>query len=401
MARIRLEAGKTLIVNGPASISLLEGRASILGYPMVQRRMVVVRSWRSRPVYVEEEAVFEYTCGEGGGVEVVEGDTVPSEWREVVSEVSESCGRVVVSVYGAADSGKTSLATLAANTSASRGGAIYLDLDIGQSSICPPTTVGYVFMKRPVPDISSLRAEDGEAVGYTSPTPLMSLHVEAARKLLERACEARKGAQIVSDLDGWASGEGAVRHKLELLQALGTTHLLSIGGLPDELKAFCEERDVWFRELPPPVRVRRRELDARKRLREMCYERFLRRSAVRRLQASWVELENVWGERRPREVLDQALKLAESYLEERGLIADAEGPELLEEIAKRRVGILSYVYGLDGRFKSIGLLMALNLSKNYLKIYTPFQDQIKRLVVGSIVLSTMGEELYKVQPRRL
>ena len=398
MERVEVEAGKTLVVNGPASISLIEGKASILGYNMSPKRLIVVRSWRSRPVYVEEDSTFECTCGEGGGLEVIEGDTVPMEWRKAVLEIGKSEKRAVVSVYGSADSGKTSLATLAANTLASSSGAIYLDLDVGQSSICPPTTIGYVFLKRAVPDVSVLRAEDGEVVGYTSPTPLASKHVEATRRLLRRAVKRRGETHVISDFDGWASGEGAVSHKLMLLDILKSTHLLSIGALPNGLREFCEENGVEFRELPPPLKVRKREPGARKRLREMCYERFLRKSTVRRLQASWVELRDIGGEERPRQVLDRALKLAAAYIEESGLVVDAEGPELLEELAKERVGVLSYVYGLDDRFAGIGLLMALNPSKNYLKIYTPFQAQIKRLVVGSIILSASGEELYSTPP---
>jgi len=215
---------------------------------------------------------------------------------------------------------------------------------------------------------------------------------------LERMRERRGGGSVVADLDGWVSGGAAVSHKLMLMETVKPTHILSIGEVPGEVRRFSEENGVELKELPQPPIVRRREPEARKRLREMSYERFLRRSAVRRLQASWVELESIGGERRPRTVFEKAVGLASSYLEEQGLIADAEGPKLLEELARKRVGILSYVYGLDGRFRAIGLLMALNLQKNYLKIYTPFQEQIKRLVVGSIVLSASGEELYSTPP---
>lgn len=398
MSELRVEAGKTVVVKGPASISLVEGRANILGYPMNPKRPVVVKSWRARPVYVEEDSLFKYTCGEGGEIEVVEGDTVPHEWRETVSEISQ-LGKVTVSVYGSIDSGKTSLATLTANLLAASSEAAYLDLDIGQSSICPPTTIGYVYLKRPVPEISTLRAEEGEAVGYTSPAPLVARHVEACKKLLKKLYERRGEVSVVADLDGWVSGGAAVSHKIMLMEVVKPTHILSIGGVPGEIREFCEERGVEIRELPQPPIVRRREPEARKRLREMSYERFLRRSAVRRLQASWVELESIGGDKNPRTVFEKAVQLASSYLEEQGLIVDVEKSKILEELARKRVGILSYVYGLDDGFRGIGLLMALNLRKNYLKIYTPFQEQIKRLSVGSIILSASGEELYSTPPK--
>ena len=45
--------------------------------------------------------------------------------------------------------------------------------------------------------------------------------------------------------------------------------------------------------------------------------------------------------------------------------------------------------------------MAFNADKNYLKIYTPFKQQVKRMVIGSILLSTDGEELYAIPPNML
>lgn len=395
MGRVEVDAGRTVLVYGPASITLIEGEAEILGYPMRVKRPVVVKSWRSRPVHVLRSSVFEFTSGEGGGMEVVEGDTVPSEWRSAAEKlVGEE--RVVAAVYGAADSGKTSLATLLANYLASKGRAVFMDFDVGQSSICPPTTIGFVSLRRPVPDVSTLRAERSEAVGYTSPSPVIPRHLEAARRLVAHA----KGSsdRLVADMDGWVAGEGASRHKVLLLKALEADAILSIGGVPDEVRGFCEENGVEVVVLPPPSKVRRREHGARKKLREMAYERFLRNSVVRRIQASWVKLESTWGEARPHRILSSLISMTSRFLEDSGKIAEYDDHRILDELARERRGFLSYVYDMENNFSGIGLLLSLNLQKNYLRIYTPFQGQMSRIVVGSIILSVKGEELQSIPP---
>ena len=109
-----LKSGKTLIVNGPASIKLLEGKASILGCPLPQKKQIVIKSWRSRPVYAYEDSKIEYTFGEGGSIEEVDGNTIPEEWLKTAEEIAE-LDRSTVMFMGGSDSGKTSLATLGAN----------------------------------------------------------------------------------------------------------------------------------------------------------------------------------------------------------------------------------------------------------------------------------------------
>ncbi len=393
MPRLEIQEGKTLILNGPASAILVEGRASILGYPLSSKRRLVVKSWRSRPIYAERDSVIDCTYGEGGGVEVIDGDTVPAEWRAFAEKISEKPSKVCV--YGGVDSGKTSLATLLLNTLAKRfGSAVYMDLDLGQSNICPPTTIGYAHVKAPVPDVSYLRMESGEPVGFTSPTPLANRHVDAAGKLIKGAESKYPGAGISIDLDGWISGDNAVDHKCRLIEILKPTYLASIGEIPEKLKSVCGKLGISYEELPPPFKVRKREQAARKKLREAAYSRFLRKSYLRKIPISWVNISTLNGLNDPRKILKYIEKLIGEYSDESGDILDSRGERALEELAKKRVGLLSYVYDADDRFAGIGLLTAFNIRKNYLKVFTPHGGQLRKLIIGAAVLSIEGEELY-------
>jgi len=393
MRRIELKAGDTLILYGPASALLLAGKASILGCPLPERRRLIVKSWRSRPIYAEGDSVIECTYGEGGGFEIVDGDTIPAEWRRFAENISERPARVCV--YGGVDSGKTSLATLLANSLVkSVGSAVYLDLDLGQSNICPPTTIGYALLRAPIPDISYLRMEQGEAVGYTSPTPLAGRHVNAAESLFKAAVEKYPGAGFSIDLDGWVLGDAATRHKRGLLEAIRPDFLASIGPLPSELRSACGEIGVEYEELPPPLQVRRREQIARKKLREISYNRFLRRSIVRKIPMSWVEASTVNGISEPRMISLYIDRILEEYSRESGDVFDVGGAGGLEELARKGVGLLSYVYDVGGAFRGIGLLTEFNVRKRCIRILTPFEGQIKKLLIGSILLSMEGEEVY-------
>ncbi|MCS7126259.1 MAG: Clp1/GlmU family protein [Aigarchaeota archaeon] len=393
-----LKAGRTLIVNGPASIRLLEGRASILACPLTLKKQIVVKSWRSRPVYAHEDSDIEYAFGEGGSIEEVEGNTIPLEWIKTVEDLSNE-EKLTLMVLGSSDSGKTSLATLAINTIlVKRRGCVFLDLDVGQSSICPPTTIGYVYMKNPIPDISYMRAESTEVVGYTSPSPILSKHITSIEKLYNALKSKYPDQHIVVDVDGWVSGEGAAQHKKELVKMLNITHLLILGEVPRELEEPFSEGSVEIKKLPPPIMVRKRSLDARKRLREMMYEKFLRKSMLKTIPISWVEVKYVTGEGRVQKISSIINKLIRLFSEDKNIVVENG----LEEVSRMfKAGILSYIYDVNYRYSGIGLMTLFDLKKNLLKIYTPFRSQVKQIVLSSILVSIDGSELYSIRPQAL
>ena len=326
-------------------------------------------------------------------------DTIPAEWREVARKLDSWSG--LIAVYGGVDSGKTSLATLIVNNLIKLyGTSAYIDLDLGQSNICPPTTIGYVKLRRTVPDISALRMDCGEVIGYTSPTPLVEKHIEKAERIVNRLRS--EGVEAcAADLDGWVSGDHAIRHKLMLFKILRPRLVLSIGGLPNELRDLCENIGSDIRDLPRPSRVRKREPSARRRLRSMAYSRFLRNSILRKIPISWTEVEDLTGTGDVQEISSRIAKLVSTYIEENDLIVNSKGLRALEELSKKGIGLLSYLYDSADNFSGIGLLMAFNPDKNYLKIYTPFKHQVKRIIIGSILLSADGEELYAIPPNML
>ena len=393
MPIVRVKKGDTLVLYGPASALLIEGRASVLGCPLAPRAKLIVKSWRSRPIYAERDFVADITYGESGGYDVVEGDTIPDEWKVLAEKASESPSRVCV--YGGVDSGKTTLATLILNSMIKKQKfAVYLDLDLGQSNICPPTTVGYVSLRTPTFDISYHRMEGGEIVGYTSPMPLIEAHLKAVEKLVEAISRKYGHVSASIDLDGWVSGDRAIEHKRALIRVLRPNYVASIGELPDELRRECEMLGVAYEVLPPPQEVRKRDQSARRKLRELAYERFLRKSAIRRIPISWINLKTLTNGAALRDVMRYLEMLTQGYAEESIEPIERDVEKALSDLAKNGIGVLSYLRSSPETLAGIGLLIDLNAREGIVRILTPYRGQIKEIIVGAILLSVEGEEVY-------
>lgn len=393
MPVVRVKKGDTLLLYGPASVLLVEGRASVLGCPLTPRSRLIVKSWRSRPIYAERDLVADIAYGENGGYDIIEGDTVPEEWKALAEKTSENPGRACI--YGSVDSGKTALATLIFNSMVKKLKlAVYVDLDLGQSSVCPPTTIGYVSLRAPTFDISYHRMEGGEIVGYTSPTPIAEAHLRAIEKLVE-AISKKYGDMAASiDLDGWVSGDKAIEHKRELIRILKPNYLASIGEIPDEIREECERLGAAYEVLPPPREVRRRDQSARRKLRELAYERFLRKSVVRRIPISWINLSTITDGADLRDVKRHIEAIIQGYAEESLEPIGQDAGKALCELAKNEIGVLSYLRGPEGAFVGIGLLIDLNARGGYIRILTPYKGTIRHAIVGAILLSIQGEEIY-------
>ena len=143
------------------------------------------------------------------------------EHDELVERAAIGCHTVVL--IGGLDSGKTTLGRAIARFAVERGrAAAFLDADVGQSSVGPPTTVGLKLI-RSVEDIEAEALSRADAiyfVGATSPQGnLLSVATGVAR-MLQLARDS--GAElVVIDTSGMVSGiygQLLKYHKLELIR---------------------------------------------------------------------------------------------------------------------------------------------------------------------------------------
>ena len=147
----------------------------------------------------------------------------------LVSELLERGG--VVMMTGATDTGKTSLARQLLHAAVDQGMvAAYVDADVGQTTVGPPTCVGLHWL-RTRDDLEDLtRADDLRFVGSVSPNRFVLQQVVATASLVEGA---RSEADfIVIDTTGvvsGVSGQTLKYHKTELCRP-STVVALQRGG---------------------------------------------------------------------------------------------------------------------------------------------------------------------------
>jgi len=165
-----IDEGKTLLVDGPASVSLLSGKISVLGAPIHISERLVVREGKRLPLWVKKRVTLDLMLGEGASVNEVDEGTVPSSWDDAAEEILSLKKPVTVMVVGGMDSGKTSFCTFLVNEAVMKNWKTsVVDADVGQSDVGPPSTVGFNFVTEPVKDLFDIDAQDAVFVGSTSP----------------------------------------------------------------------------------------------------------------------------------------------------------------------------------------------------------------------------------------
>ncbi len=107
-------------------------------------------------------------------------------------------------LLGAADTGKTALATAIARHTASSRPVAIIDADVGQSHIGPPTTVGWAVVDNPPADLSQLTAAGISFVGDVTPAGHLLQLTAAITQCVRQASEAAD--LIIIDTPGLVRG---------------------------------------------------------------------------------------------------------------------------------------------------------------------------------------------------
>lgn len=409
-----IESGKTLLVDGPASASVVSGKVEVFGARLRNMRKIVVREGKRLPFAVKEKATFDISVGESTNVEEVDGDTIPPSWFQAFEELLNSQVKPFTAmVIGAVDSGKTSFCTFLINKLLNEGQKVaILDGDLGQSDIGPPCSVSYAFVTRPLTDLFALHAKNAFFVGFTSPSRAINKVVEGLASSKQKILSNTPDFVIVNT-DGWVEGEDAVKYKLQLAEKLNPNIILCIQQ-KDELASLLEAlQKLRTISVDSPSAIRQRSTEKRRSLRELGYTKYLRNAKVKTIPLSWLKIEEdeLIGLGRNCGNIKQATKiygllgmkplhLAELcdkicvVIGKRRWI-DSENIKNVEEITKKKVavihkgeekGLLMALYDDERNFLGIGSLREIDYRRNAMKIYTPVSEKISIVTVGRVKL---------------
>jgi polynucleotide 5'-hydroxyl-kinase GRC3/NOL9 len=348
-----VERGKTLLVDGPASVSVVSGKAEVLGFPVKGTRRIVIREGKRLPFFVAETASFDISLGENASSEEVDGNTIPPSWVESLEVLMGFQKKPVIAmVMGKADSGKTSFCTYLINNlvSAKQKVAI-IDGDLGQSDIGPPCTVAYAFTTKPLMELYSLKAENAFFVGTTSPSEAVSKTIDGLA-LMKAEILKRTVDFVVVNTDGWVEGEEAVEYKTQLAEKLEPDVIFCIQQ-KDELEPLLAALQFRKMAVDSSFAVKQRSAEKRKNLREMSYAKYLTDAKVKSLPLSQLTLEEktVWQIRQG---------------EERGLLLG--------------------LYDAQRKFLGIGILREVDAVRKTLRFLTSVSANPSIIAIGKVRL---------------
>jgi polynucleotide 5'-kinase involved in rRNA processing len=361
---VRAEAGKTLVVAGPASFELAEGEASILGAPLDSSRNIVSRG-KQTPIEIHSLSSFRISLGEDASVEELDGSTIPLSWREAGSALVE-LGEGMVVVVGGADTGKTTLCTFLSNylLSKSRQVAV-VDADIGQTDLGPPTTMAAGEVKASVTNLSQIKPSERLFIGLTSPGRSKEKVIRSVKRLVGYHTKPRE--ITIVNTDGWVSGSEAVLYKLQMLDELQPDITLGIGG--DDISPILQAGNRTTLLVGSPDTIKERTRLDRRELRSLGYQKYLAGASLRTFRMNGIRLRHC---------------MTMGYL---GL--DRVSRSWVENLKDTVVGLLD----ADDLLQEIGILKGIVPSARMVKIWSRIPNLPAKIEVGDVRLNNDGREL--------
>jgi polynucleotide 5'-hydroxyl-kinase GRC3/NOL9 len=355
-----VEPNKTLLIDGPAAVRLLEGKVEVFGYPIRLGKRVIARKGKRLPFFATEKALLNVELGVNAAMEEMDGSTIPESWNQPLQAAQNLQKRpVVILVLGQPDCGKSSLCTYLVNKLVDGGKCkvAVLDADLGQSDIGPSATVGYAMTTKRMTQLYKLKLENAFFVGTISAVTAIARTVEAVNAM-KMEILTRQPDYVVVNTDGWIVDEIAVRYKQNVVKALDPDIIVGVQ-IQNEMSNLIAALEKPVMVVGPSEALSQRTPERRKLLREMTYIRYLRRSKL------------------------QCLVTTQMTVEPRSSIPKTQDPEK---------GILVGLYARKNKFLGIGVLRKVNPVRKVLKVQTPVAEKPARLVIGKIYLDLKNQE---------
>ncbi|MGE5532894.1 MAG: Clp1/GlmU family protein [Bacillota bacterium] len=355
-----VESNKTMLVDGPAAVRLVTGKAEVFGYPMKETQRVLIRGGKRLPFFVQEKSTFDVSLGVNSGIAETMGNTNPPSWAKAVEAILSVQKRPIVTVVlGGIDCGKSSLCTyLLNNLIDGKCKVAILDGDVGQSDIGPSATVGYALVSKRVAELYDFKLKNAFFVGVTSPIAAMPKTIEGLTAMETEILQGPVDFVIVNT-DGFVTGDIAVRYKADLIKALKPDIIVALQ-TQDELAPLISSLETPAIVVEPSFALKQRTPEKRKALREMTYTRYLKKAKL------------------------QCYPKSQVTIEPRGVIPKNQEPEK---------GILVGLCGRGTKFLGIGVLREVNQERKTLKIQTAVLAKPFRIVIGKVIVDQKLQEV--------
>lgn len=350
-----LSPNRTLVVRGPASISLLGGQATILGATIQSRQRIAVMNEKQVPIETVQHASLEIVLGKTAEIFEIQGSTIPLSWR-LAAEALEEINQGKVAVIGPTDVGKSTLCVYLVNRLLGQKRFI-IDADVGQADLGPPTTIARAEPTNSITSLTELEPDARIFIGHTSPG-------QVKRKLIDGIQRLSAGAEdslTIINTDGWVTDPEAIQYKIDLIAQTKPDLVIALG-FGNELQPILAGSRAQSMTVEPANQVLSRSRGDRRKIRVNGYRRFLAGGSVRTFSLRDVQL---------------------SIPENLSFLGKSKGSELSNVI----VGLLN-----EKRYLvQIGVLLGLELGT--VRVYCKPAEEIRTIELGYLKLSTSGNEL--------
>lgn len=390
--------GHTLLVKGPARITLVEGKIDVFGKIFLTEKersssgdlsindTLIVPGSQSYPIYAIEKSKLEiYTKNEDNLINIEE-NSISLIWNEIKQSIIKELKQhpdvpLKIMVLGIS-SGKTTFIKYLANNflqEGLKGG--YLDSDLGQQTIYIPTTINIGSINDFIISSENITSEKTVFIGATFPKGSYKFIVSlSCRRLLDDFLTKNKDINFVLiDTDGWIKTEAGILYKTFFIKSVD----------PDILIIFHDDAIEELQTIEKASR-KDRKIYLIKEKNKYFYDkdkeerRFLRQSQFSKKFETFRKISIP---------LNQMKFIRVEY--------DKEKDQIFEkEINIYDLINLPYHYVIIGLMTEkselieIGLLFTINIEKNYILLYSNLtykqQIKVKKILLGSLRLSTKG-----------
>ncbi len=338
---------------------------------------------------------------------------IPVPWEEAAGRFLEGGG--VAMILGGVDTGKSTLARYLVYRAYRAGMPVALvDLDLGQSHLGPPATLGLGFFPPSFPGEDYLFPQGLVFIGQTSPLGQLLEVAVGCRTLVDQALH-QGLTRVVVNTCGLIHGPAALRLKKAKLELLRPGLVLALER-DGEIQPFLHALGVSPTVLPVSTRAVSKTMEIRRRYREDRFRRYFRQA--RRLtlplrSLTWQGLP--WGAGRPlgqEELRNYGDRLGQPplygeaawdrlILFSREIPPDIPAPLPREKVQWFSLDLLKFqLLGLlDGAHHTLALALLLpsDWERQEIALWTPLPQeqagQVRFLKVGHLKVSLEGREL--------
>lgn len=286
--KFEIQSGKTLLVSGPASLKLQEGKANVFGAPLRPQQRLIVKREKQFAIEFIEESTIEGEFGERAIYLEIDDTTIPESWFKVVNTFQKSNNNRII-VIGSTDTGKSTLCTFLVNHILKfKQSVALLDADIGQSDLGPPGTIGLSIINKPYIEPDNLNIDSMIFIGKKSPSSVTEKVIKGISKL-ENCIQ--KETSIVINTDGWILDPEAIAYKLRMIRQLDPNMIIILEEEKELYNIF--ENNLPFMRIQVPKFIKTRGRDDRKKIREYRYKKYLRKAIHKNFSLNRIMIEGL------------------------------------------------------------------------------------------------------------